>query len=64
MEEVETKHKFDKNEQLQCRICLSIGRRLVPLGRYGVIYRKLFSDVFCQVSLLLSSVPGLPLVLL
>lgn len=56
MEEVEIKHKFDKNEQLQCRTCLSIGRRLVPMGIYGVIYRKLTFENFQQVSILPSHI--------
>ncbi|KAJ2941941.1 hypothetical protein O0L34_g10759 [Tuta absoluta] len=45
MQEPEIKQEFDINNHLQCRACLSFGRRLVPLGNYLEIYRKLLSNI-------------------
>ncbi|XP_059047568.1 gastrula zinc finger protein XlCGF26.1-like [Achroia grisella] len=44
MDELEIKREYLIDEELLCRTCLSVGRRLVPLEKYFHIYMQLFPE--------------------
>ncbi|XP_060808510.1 zinc finger protein 184-like isoform X2 [Amyelois transitella] len=42
MDEIEIKDEYNTNNQ--CQTCLSVGRKLKPIGKYIAIYKKIVSD--------------------
>lgn len=44
MTEIEVKNEFSECLPSQCRACLSVGRRLLRIGKYSDVYQKLIPN--------------------
>nr|XP_049695961.1 uncharacterized protein LOC126054403 [Helicoverpa armigera] len=55
MDETEIKLEFHNNDN-QCRVCLTVGRKLSPLGQYYTIFRRIISEFHNLNQLLLEDI--------